>query len=253
MLRACALRAPTSPLPLSPDTVDRRATPVRAGAGDETGAGALLRLRPAEQRSRPPLSGRLAGALPRGLTVLGVLAAFLVHSLGQRRRRGAAAARDRLAGRRRSRDADLARIRARTVGPPSSSGKWRGALAHLGASTWRPRRRSRRPSRTPNGHEWPPPLEPLRPSDAPGATVAPTPSSSRVEGRSGWRPEGRPSRSSSTTRRAGRTPRSTAEARSQPASTAPRSLDRGLHPGLYELIAHQHTERHSSRSSPPRR
>ena len=37
----------------------------------------------------------------------------------------------------------------------------------------------------PDGHEWPPPLEPLRPSDAPGATVAPTPGSSRVEGRSG--------------------------------------------------------------------
>jgi len=105
----------------------------------------------------------------------------------------------------------------------------------------------------PNGHEWPPPLGPLRPSDAPGAkVVAPTPE---------LFPGGAPERPW----RAG--PQAEPLALDYEAGGAYAAVDGNgeinarldgeplepiavPHPGLYELTAHERTERHSLELEP---
>ena len=101
---------------------------------------------------------------------------------------------------------------------------------------------------TPNGYELPPPLEPLRPSDAPGAkVVAPTPELFPGGGpERPWRPEAQAEPLEFDYEAGGAYAaldgRGEIIARLDGARLDPIAVS---HPGLYELIAHQRTERHS--------
>jgi hypothetical protein len=102
----------------------------------------------------------------------------------------------------------------------------------------------------PNGHEWPPPLEPLRPSDAPGArVVAPTPEHFPGGGPERPGPEGE--RIELDYEAGGAY--AAVDGRGEIAAR----LDGGplepivvSEPGLYEIAAHESTERHSLELEP---
>jgi hypothetical protein len=133
-----------------------------------------------------------------------------------------------------------------------------GALRwyHLGEGEYRATEEAIREAlrdAAPNSHAWPPPLEPLRPSDAPGAAVvAPTPEQFPGGGlERPWRP-GSEGEALKVEYQAGGAyaavdGRGEIAVRLDGAPLDPVAVQR---PGLYELAAHERTERHSLELEP---
>ncbi len=105
----------------------------------------------------------------------------------------------------------------------------------------------------PNGHDWPSPLEPLRPSDAPGArVVAPTPELFPGGGpERPWRPGAQDARLKLDYESGGAYAAVDGHGEIAPhLDSAPLKPIAISHPGLYELTAHERTERHSLELEP---
>ena len=225
----------------APSAAAGRAELTAAGPG----AGPLLRLRPAQQRPRAPLRDRVGPALPRRGPgdARRPLPPLPVH----RATRGARRRRSRGSGSRHPVADDSGYGSGTTTGARagrrSSSGARAGrcgGFTSARASTRRPRRRSRRScaAHRPDA-EPPPPLEPLRPSDAPGALVVAadaTRSFRAARRREPWRAGADAARARAQLR-GGRRPRhrrrrraSSGRARRRPRASARRSRARPVRP-----------------------